>query len=309
MRDIFIAQLVKEAQKRSSIMLVTGDLGFGVLNDYRKKVPKQFINAGLSEQNMTGMAAGLAKEGKNVFTYSIGNFSTLRVLEQLRIDVAYHDLNVTAVSIGGGFSYGQLGMTHHATEDLATMRAMPNMIVLSPCDDWEMAEVSKVLAKGIGPSYLRVDKSTAGNTRKKGEKFKFGKIRTIKNGKDITLVATGGILVEALKAAEKLKERGIQARVLSVHSLKPFDKSAIIKAARETGGLITIEEHVIQGGLGGAVAEVLVDALVKPKAFKRLGLDNEFPVVVGDQEYLRKNYGMDAEAIKKTAEKVLYSKK
>jgi transketolase len=307
MRDIFIAQLVKEAIKRPNIMLVTGDLGFGVMNDYRKKVPKQFINAGLSEQNMTGLAAGMAKEGKNVFTWSIGNFSTLRVLEQLRIDVAYHDLNVTAISIGGGFSYGQLGMTHHATEDLATIRAMPNMQVFSPCDDWEITEIAKKLAKGIGPSYLRIDKTTAGNTRKKGEKFELGKIRTIKNGKDITLIATGGVLVEALKASEKLEENGIKARILAVHSLKPFDKKAVIKAAKETGGIITIEEHVIQGGLGGVVAETLADAGLATN-FKRLGLDNEFSVVVGDQEYLRKEYGLDAGTIVRTVKKMVNKK-
>jgi len=308
MRDIFIKELENQARKDSNIILVTGDLGFGVLNNYRRDFPTQFINAGLAEAHMTGMAAGMAKEGKKVFTYSIGNFVSLRALEQLRIDVAYHNVNVTAVCIGGGLSYGQLGMTHHATEDLSTMRAMPNMRVFSPCDDWETTEITKAIPRLKGPNYLRLDKSSAGNTRRKGESFKLGKMRILREGKDITLLATGGILEEVLKAAKSLEQEKINCRVLSVHSLRPFDERSVLSAARETGGLVTVEENVVEGGLGGAVAEACLENGVAPKKFYRIGMRKGFSAIVGTQEYLRKVYEMDAPAIAKKVKQLLNKK-
>jgi transketolase len=296
-RDAFIARLTLLAEADPRVMLITGDLGFGVLTRFASERPRQFLNAGVAEANMTGLATGLALSGRVVFTYSIANFPTLRCLEQLRNDAAYHGADVKAVAIGGGFSYGPLGMSHHATEDLAILRAIPDVTVVSPGCLWEAEEATEAIARTPGVCYLRLDKSSAGRTNRGGETFALGRIRTLRDGGDVTLVATGGILGVALEAAERLAQRGVQARVLSAHTLRPFDAEAVFAACRETGGVITVEEHVVGGGLGGLVAETCLEGGVVPQAFHRIGLRAGFSSIVGSQDYLRQQYGMDAPAI------------
>jgi transketolase len=251
----------------------------------------------VAEQNMTGVATGLALDGRIVFTYSIGNFPTLRCLEQVRNDAAYHEANVKIVATGGGFGYGALGMSHHATEDLAILRVIPRITVVSPGCLWEAEEVADAVVRTAGVCYVRLDKSSAGRTNREGERFDLGKIRTLREGGDVTLAATGGILGVVLLAADRLAAEGIQARVLSVHTLRPFDSETIFRTCRETGGIVTIEEHVVDGGLGGLVAETCLEAGVVPRAFFRIGLRAGFSSIVGSQDYLRERYGMDAEAI------------
>lgn len=300
MRDAFVGVLTELAPQHPELLLLTGDLGFGVLNDFIAQSPRQFLNVGIAEQNMSGLAAGLAIEGHTVFTYSIGNFPTLRCLEQIRNDICYHRANVKIVSVGGGMSYGPVGISHHATEDLAILRSLPGMQVFSPCDLWEAAEVTRYLLAHPGPAYLRLDKSAAPATCRHGEIFRAGAIRTVREGSDATLAATGGILGEALLAADALAERGIFCRVLSVHTIKPLDAGTLVAAASETGGLLTIEEHAVDGGLGGAVAEALMEAGAFPGFFVRIGLRNTFSSVVGSQTYLRAVYSLDAASIAQT---------
>ncbi len=300
MRDSFVGVLTEQAAEHPELLLLTGDLGFGVLNDFIARFPRQFLNMGVAEQNMTGVAAGLALEGHTVFTYSIGNFPTLRCLEQIRNDVCYHNANVKVVCVGGGMSYGPVGMSHHATEDLAILRSLSGIEVFSPGDLWEAAEATRYLLAKEGPAYLRLDKSAARSTVRSGEKFRPGKIRVVRDGDDVTLAATGGILGEALTAAETLTSQGISCRVLSVHTIKPLDIETLSAAANETGGIITIEEHNVDAGLGGAVAEALLEAGVIPGFFARMGLRNTFSSVVGSQTFLRKVYGLDAAAIADT---------
>jgi len=309
MRDVFIERLTQMAERDPRIMLITGDLGFGVLADYAQRFPRQFINAGVAEQNMTGIATGLALEGHIVYTYSIANFVFMRCLEQIRNDAAYHDCNVNVVSIGGGFSYGSLGISHHATEDLSIMRSLPGLTVVSPCDDWEASEASEALANTPGTSYLRLDKSTAGMTQRPGESFELGRIRQLREGHDLTLAATGGILDDVLAAADHLRDSGIHCRVLSVHTIKPLDTGTLAEAARETGGIVTVEEHTIDGGLGGAVAENLLEAGTVPRIFHRIGLRSGFSSIVGSQAYLRTRYGIDREPIVTNVQNLLASKK
>jgi len=285
------------AASDARVFLVTGDLGFGVLTGFAQRRPNQFLNAGVAEQNMTGVATGLALEGRTVFTYSIANFSILRPLEFIRNDAAYHDANVNVVAVGGGFSYGPLGISHHATEDLAIMRSLPGVTVVSPCCDWEVSQAVPALAAAPGTAYLRLDRSSAGNTRLPGERFAIGVIRKLREGTDITIAATGGILAEVLQAVAALSDVGISARVLSVHTVKPLDVGALIAAANETGGLLTVEEHSVDGGLGGAVAEALLEVGAVPKVFRRIGLRAGFSAIVGSQGYLRRVYGLDASAI------------
>jgi transketolase len=297
LRDAFIRALTEMAEKDPRVVLITGDLGFGVLTDFAKRFPNQFVNAGVAEQNMTMIACGMALEGFKVYTYSIANFTTLRCLEQLRNDVCYHDADVTAVSVGGGFSYGQLGMSHFAIEDLAILRALPNMTVVAPTEVWETEELTRQLAARKGPTYLRLDKGKGGTSPDPAQLLKLGKIRRTREGADVTLIATGAILSEAMGAAATLAGQGVQARVLAVHTIKPLDTEEIVRAARETGGIVTVEEHTIVGGLGGAVAEVCLDAGVSPGFFRRVGLKDAFPTIVGTQEYLRAAYKLDAPAI------------
>jgi len=297
-RNAFVRSLMRLAAIDPRIVLVTGDLGFGVLTPFKERFPRQYVNAGVAEQNMTGLATGLAREGKIVFTYSIANFPTLRCLEQIRNDACYHRADVKVVAIGGGFSYGALGISHHATEDLSIMRALPEITCVAPGDLWETEEATAAIARAPGTCYLRLDKSAAPPTHAEGERFALGRARIVREGDAATIVASGGILAEVLAAAEALAGDGLYCRVISMHTLKPFDAAAIAAAARETGGIITVEENTVDGGLGGAVAEACLDAGVAPGFFRRIGLRTGFSCVVGSQPYLRERYGLDAPAIR-----------
>jgi transketolase len=297
MRDAFVQAVDALAGRDPRVMLVTGDLGFGVLTGYASRRPKQYLNAGVAEQNMIGLATGLALEGRVVFAYSIANFPTLRPLEFIRNDAAYHDANVNVVAVGGGFSYGALGISHHATEDLAIMRALPGLTVVAPGDAWEAAEAVPALAATPGTTYLRLDRSGARSTQRPGEVFVLGRARRVREGSDVTLIATGGILGVVLEAAQALAEGGVQCRVLSMHTLRPLDRDAVMAAARETGGILTVEEHAVDGGLGGAVAECCLESGTAPRVFRRIGLRAGFSSIVGSQDHLRAVYGLDAAAI------------
>lgn len=305
MRDHFIKRLAELARADPRVMLVTGDLGFGVFDNYRSDFPGQFLNAGVSEQNMTMLATGMAMEGHIVFTYSIGNFPTLRCLEMIRNDAAYHEANVKVVCIGGGFSYGALGISHHATEDLAIMRSLPGVTVVSPGGLWEAMEATTAIARTSGTCYLRLDKDHGQDAPRDGERFVLGQARELREGRDCVILVTGGILREVQKAAEGLARRGVSVRILNFHTVKPLDSDAILRAAREIGVLVTVEEHTIHGGLGTAVAEVLADRQVQTKAFLRIGLQAGFSSIVGSQEYLRRSYGLEASSIQRQVEKLL----
>jgi transketolase len=294
-RDTFVQTLLELARSDPRIVLVTGDLGFGVLDAYRRELPRQFLNAGVAEQNMTGLAAGMALEGRVVFTYSIANFPTLRCLEQIRNDVAYHQANVKIVAIGGGFSYGALGMSHHATEDVAILRALPGISVYAPCDEYETRALTALAVSEPGPCYLRLDKSKV--TTPGVEAIDGRSIRCLRRGRDVALVGYGGILAEALNAAAELATKGIECGVYSAHTLKPFDSGGLLELARTAGALVTLEEHVGTGGLGSVSAEVLLDARHLPKHFLRLCLPDAYSSIVGSQEYLRERWQLNGTAI------------
>jgi transketolase len=304
MRDAFIKQLTVLAEANPRIMLITGDLGFGVLTEFAKRFPGQFLNAGVAEQNMTGLATGLALDGRIVFTYSIGNFPTLRCLEQIRNDAVYHNASLKVVAVGGGYSYGALGMSHHATEDLAILRTLP-MAVVAPCCDWEATEATTAVAATPGTCYVRLDKTSCGWTQRPGETFRIGTSRRLRDGDDMTLIGTGGVVSEALRAADRLAQAGIQCRVVSMHTVKPLDREAVFDACTSTGGILTIEEHTIDGGLGGAVAEVCMDAGILPRRFRRVAMREGLSSVVGDQDYLRRRFQLDASAIESVVRELL----
>ncbi len=306
MRDHFVKRLCELAEYDKRITLVTGDLGFGVLDKFWDRFPSQFINAGVAEQNMTGIATGLALEGRIVFTYSIANFPTLRCLEQIRNDACYHAANVKVVSIGGGFSYGALGISHHATEDLAIMRSLPDITVLSPCGYWETVEATEAIVHTPGACFLRLDKSAGNDTpREDGEVFKVGKARVLRDGNDCAIFVTGGILEEVWYPSDLLEKEDIDAKIISMHTIKPLDQKIIIETCRTIPAIITVEEHTIYGGLGGAVAETIMDNGVYPDTFLRIGLEAGFSCIVGSQKYLRQKYDLDAVSISKRIKKLL----
>jgi len=296
MRDAFAGQLLELISNDESVILLTGDLGFGVFDEIAKNFPNNFLNIGVAEQNMASIAAGLAMQGFKVFIYSIANFSTFRCLEQIRNDISYHDLNVTVVSVGGGFSYGSLGMSHHATEDISIMRSMPGMEVCVPATKADAIEATKYFVNSAKPGYLRIDKSDYVPEINQSN-FEFGKAEVVNEGKDLTIIASGGILEEAMMAAKTLEDNDIQCRVLNMHSIKPLDSESIKKASEETGGILALEEHTVIGGLGSAISEYCLQNSVRPNFFISMGLKDTFSSVVGDQKYLRKTYGIDSQAI------------
>ncbi len=298
MRDAFVKRLLEIARVDERIQLVTGDLGFGVLDAFARELPGQFLNVGVAEQNMAAVATGMALEGYVPFTYSIGNFPTLRCLEQLRNDAFYHDASVKVVCIGGGFTYGSLGMSHHATEDLSIMRALPNVVVVAPANDYETAAAVDAIVARPGPAYLRLERS-ADDRLDPGARvpFELGKIRILREGTDAVVFAIGGIVADALQAADQLAGEGLQVRVISVHTLKPFDAAGVAAAIGGVPVVVSVEENTILGGLGGAIAEACMDAGVMPRRFLRLGMQDQYSVIVGDQPYLRRAYQMDAGAI------------
>ena len=294
MRDAFVRALGELAEADPGVVLITGDLGFGVLTDFAERFPESFINAGVAEQNMTAVACGMAMTGARAYTYSIGNFPTLRCLEQLRNDVCYHRADVTVVAVGGGFSYGQLGMSHFATEDLAILRTLPEMTVVAPSDPWQAHALTKQMHGAGGPHYLRLDKSSAGLPEGLVE---LGRARQVRAGGDAVIFAIGGVLGEAVAAADLLAERGVGVRVVDVHTLKPLDVETMCEAAAACGVVLTLEEHTVTGGLGGAVAEACLSGGVRVERFMRLGLQDGHPTVVGDQAYLRALHGLDREGV------------
>jgi len=290
-RTAFVEGLLEEARAREDIMLLTADLGFSVLERFRDALPDQFLNVGVAEQNMMGIAAGLADVGKTVFTYSIANFPTMRCLEQIRNDVCYHGYPVRVVSVGGGLTYASQGYTHHGVEDIGVMRTLPGMVVIAPGDPLEAACATKALCTLPGPAYLRLGKAGEPKVHPGPIDFVVGKAIEVAPGGDATLVSTGGMLQYAMQTAEALRGDGISTRVLSMHTVKPLDADAIERALTETKVVVTVEEHNIGSGLGAAVSQV-VAAHEGPRAkFRRFGLPDEPYSRVGGHAYMREMMG------------------
>lgn len=297
MRTAFFDTLGRLAAQDERLMLLTGDLGFGVVEGFAQRFPDRFVNVGVAEQNMTGVATGLALSGKVVFTYSIANFPTLRCLEQIRNGPCYHQANVKVVSVGGGLAYGSLGMSHHATEDLAIMRALPNMTVEAPGDPVEAAAATEALLALPGPAYLRLGRAGEPIVHRQAIPFELGRALCLRDGEDVTLMSTGGMLATTVEVAAVLADKGVSCRVLSMHTVKPLDVVAVTAAARQTRLVVTIEEHSILGGLGGAAAEVMAEMADAHAPLKRIGLPSAFAPSAGSRDYLAAEFGLSTDSI------------
>jgi transketolase len=304
-RTAFLDTLYELAKADRRIVFVTGDLGFSVVERFMADLPDQFVNAGVAEQNMTSLAAGMALMGKVVLTYSIANFPTLRCLEQVRNDVCYHEANVKIVAVGGGFTYGAMGASHHATEELGVMRMMPGMVVVAPADPVEARAATRAIVAHPGPCYIRLGKAGEPDVHPGPVDFQLGRAIQLRDGRDLTLLSTGGMLGTAVAVAGRLAERGVAARVLSMHTLKPLDEEAVRAAARETGALVTLEQHSVIGGLGSAVAEVLAERPGASVPFRRIGVPSAFSERVGSQKWLEQQHGLDEAGVLAQVEALL----
>ena len=304
MRKAFNQELLKIARDNPRVYMILADIGYGEIEEFANAFPDRFINCGVAEQNMTGVACGVAMEGNIAITYSIANFPTLRCLEQVRNDVCYHNANVKIIIIGGGMAYGELGISHHSTEDIAIMRALPNLVVLAPCDIPEARAATHAMMAYNGPVYFRCGYKGEQDIHSGPVDFRIGKAITVKPGTDATVFFTGTVGINAKHAVGQLEKEGVNCRLVSMPTVKPIDRDAIIGAARETGAIVTVEEHNLCGGFGSAVAEVLMDSNCGSVPFKRLALPDVNVTLIGSQNWLRDQYGLGVkhivEAVKKT---------
>ena len=295
MRDTFVKTLLEAAKKDKNIILMTGDLGYGVLDTFEKELPAQFINSGVNEQAMMGMAAGYASTGKRVFVYSIGNFPTLRCLEQIRNDVCLMNNPVVVVSVGAGYAYGSQGYTHHALEDIAVLRALPNMEVIVPADPAETAALTHSIIASKKPTYLRLGKSGEPTIHTAALNVSHGVINEVSPGSAGTLIFAGSVGTVAVAAAKELAGQGISVAVASMPYVSTID-IAYIKKALSKGPLIVIEEHSYRGGVGAAVLEATNVANVQG-AIGLIAADQNNLSQIGDQNYLRTANGISVEKI------------
>lgn len=282
---------------------ITGDYGHAKTNEFRKEFAGLYFNAGMSEQHIIGMAAGLALTGIKTVVYSIAPFITLRCLEQIKIDLCEHEANVIIIGGGGGLAYGTAGITHYSVEEIAALRAMPNIKIVCPADPTETYVLIKQLLEEDGPAYVRIGRGGEQSLPISADKSLLGKGAMIREGKDIVIFSSGTILSETLHAAEILLNNNIEVGIINLHTLKPLDADIIINNSFGKTGVFTVEEHVINGGLGGAVAEILLESHIRPKIFRRFGLQNKWPKRVGSQNYLREWAGISG---KKIAESIAH---
>ena len=301
-RDAY-GKALKELGKRDDILVLDADLAKATKTIvFKKEYPEKFIDAGIAEANMMGVAAGLSTVGYTVFASSFAMFSAGRAFEQVRNSIAYPKLNVKIGATHAGISVGEDGASHQCCEDIALMRSVPNMVIINPADDVEAYQAVLAAADFDGPVYMRFGRLAVPRVNSEDYKFELGKGVTLKDGKDVTIVATGLMVNEALLAAEELKADGIDARVINIHTIKPIDREILVKAAKETGAIVTAEEHSIIGGLGSAVTEVLCEEY--PVPVLRLGVEDTFGKS-GPAVELLKIFGLAAKHIAEKAKKAV----
>lgn len=302
-REAFGKAIAELGEKNKDIVALDADLSKSTKScAFAEKFSERFFNVGVAEANMVGIAAGLAIAGKIPFASSFAVFSTGRCYDQLRVSVAYSNLNVKIIGSHAGIATGEDGATHQATEDLALMRALPNFRIAVPADAIETKKAVESAAEVFGPVYLRLCRRKTPALFEESHEFEFGKGNVVADGSDIAIVACGIMLLKALEAAERLKSNGISARVINMASVKPLDESLLLKAAKETNGIVSCEDHSVIGGLGSAIAEVLCER--QPTRMQRIGLRDCFGES-GNPEELFKKFSMDAEAIANAAEALL----
>lgn len=295
-RKVICDCLVEEALYDKDICIAVSDSrGSASLGEFADKYPQRTVELGIAEQNLVGVAAGLAHSGKKVFVASPASFLTMRSIEQIKVDVAYSNTNVKLIGISAGVSYGALGMSHHSLQDLAVLNAIPNLRILVPADGYETRKMIKQIVNDDIPTYIRVGRNPVEQIHESEEfDFEIGKASMMKDGSDLTIVATGEMVSIAIDSAKELEAMGISTRVLNIHTIKPFDEAAIIKAANETNAIITMEEHSVNGGLGSLVAGTVTQHC--PVKMKILGIPDEI-TMSGNSKELFDYYGLNIENV------------
>lgn len=302
--DEFATSLEELAKPNPNIIAVTSDSrGSGKLAPFGKNLPKQLVEVGIAEQNLVGITAGLAACGKKSFGVSPACFLTARSLEQIKNDVCYSDVPAVLVGISAGVSYGALGTTHHSLHDLAVLRAINNISIIVPADNFETRETICFAATAKKPMFIRFGKAAMFHLHNPETKFETGKAITLRDGNDVAFIATGETVVHAVLAAEKLAEQNLSCRVISMHTVKPLDTEIILRAGRECRAIVTVEEHFIHGGLGEACASVLMQAGISVP-FKIVGIPDE-ETVPGAQADIFQHYGISMEGLSETAARLL----
>ena len=292
LRTAFIDTLRELARIDDRIFLLTADMGYSVFETFRDEFPDRFLNTGIAEQNTIGIAAGLAARGKIVFVYSIIPFVTMRCFEQVRLDLAYNFMNVKLVGVGAGLTYGPLGSSHHALEDIAIMRSLPDMTVLCPGDPIETRELIKRSFEYEGPVYIRLGKNGEPKIHPDETRIEIGKSITVLEGNDLALITTSNMLETGKKWVEEWKQDGVNVSLISMPSLKPFDSSTVKNLIDKEIPIITLEEHSVIGGLGSIISQVIATT-GKPVKFKQIGINDKFSHVVGGHEFQRKKFMLD----------------
>ena len=303
MRTAYLDTLYDLAQKDKRVYALISDNGAIVYDKYRRDLAAQYLNLGISEASMLGMAAGMARCGKIPFAYTIGAFLAYRAFEFIRNDICLQRQNVKIVGTGAGEVYSALGPTHHSTEDLGGLRSLPDLIILCPASPLEVRKATIAAYEYGGPVYLRLGTNKEPEIYKEDYTFEIGKGVTVKDGKDVTLIGTGSILKDIMDAAELLQKEGIQARVINIHTIKPIDRKIILKAIEETGKIITVEDHNVIGGLGSAVAEIIAES-GNGVVFKCLGLRN-FSKGYGTYQQVKEKNGIGIDAIKREVKRFM----
>ena len=298
MRDSFFDKLYELARKDPNIVLVDADMGAPSLDKFRKDVPAQFVNVGIAEQNAIVVACGLALGGKIPFTYAIAPFITLRCYEQIKVNMCAMKLPVTCVGVGAGFSYEDSGPTHHTTEDISIMRALPNITIINSSDNIMASKCAEIAVKHKGALYVRLDREPLPDLYKKNETFKDG-VFQFNTGKDVCIITTGNMVHKALDVSKKLKQQKIDAAVVDLYRLKPINKSLLLKLMKQSKRIVTLEEHLIDGGLGSIIAEIIADENLN-LPLKRLAIPDKYCYTYGGREAIRKTIGLDTNSVIKT---------
>ncbi len=297
MRNAFAEELTELAAADERIVMLSGDIGNRLFDNYKSRFPDRFLNCGVAEANMMGMAAGMAMSGMRPIVYTIVPFVTTRCLEQIRVDVCYHNVPVIIIGVGGGLSYAGLGATHHSCEDIAFLRMLPEMTVVCPADRHETRAALRAAVQKNGPVYLRLGKKGEPDVHPQMPDFEIGKSLTLQSGNDVALVGTGNILPVVQNAAKSLEQRGVSTRVVSMHTVKPLDEELLRDVFATCRVVATVEEHSRLGGLGGAVAEWLSEQTPQAARLLRLGTDDVFLHEAGSQDFARGKFGLNAEQI------------
>jgi len=309
MRNAYCKTLYEIMSRDEKVFALTADIGFCNFDHIIADFPDRFVNVGIAEANMMGIAAGLAMSGKIPFTFSIAPFVTMRCLEQIRVDLCYQKLPVKIIGAGGGFVYGPQGTTHHAIEEIGILRTLPHMTVISPADSVEVGEAVRASMEMDWPVYIRIGRNHESILCSGDRRFQIGHAITMRGGDDITIIAHGLMVKNSLAAADFLVFEGISARVINMHTIKPIDREMILRCAEETGCIVTVEEHNVIGGLGSAVAEVIAEELDCPVPFKRLGLNDTFLRIHAEHAELQQKYKLDSNGIALAAKRLLLKKK